>query len=462
MTTKSMKSIGLAFFLILSVSAPYSTKPIAPVPSSIYTMNLDQINSVERALQSISITLSLANESKQKRTDLYQEFIKMALQDYSELMKILCPHDTASSYTFNEIDPIWLAGINANLQRQKDFLNRSQKDDSLPTFSQSLLLETEKKTLEKPNIVIGLSTNSGSHQIKSLLNFAGTSSTSASDSYNQKDTINVNSSPNLDQRLFILYHEFGHAVNDDIFNQIAIEDGKKNYADFFNNDPRILQIDHYTKLGIDLIDNSSNIGSTLQRTILRALTYQRLGNLILALTAPVKIPAKYIYAVIANKKTIHYSDFFDILKEFVEGFWSTSFWIPPTNAMTLSKYTYLRSTEKCADLFALEHLYERNFINAILRWVEYIISCGKDNNELCPTDAQYIISTDIDDDGKQDEHPSDIERAVYALGFLAAHGIDINKALRDYEAHGQCIDGESIKAVVDHLQSKKCPATSNA
>lgn len=461
---KSIKSIGLSFLLIISALTPCSIKSIAPIPSSIYTMNLQQVNATENILNSLSATLALAGEAKQKDDlYLYLEFVQMTLEKYSGLMKILFPHTNPTSYSFNEIDSSWLAEVNANLQQQKDFLDRSEPDDRLPTFSQSLLLEIEKKIIENPNIMIGLSAGSGSHQIKSLLNFFKEPN---SDYFNQKNKINVTRLPNLDQRLFILYHEFGHAMNHDAFNGIAIRDGKKNYDDFFINDPRILHIDHYTQLGIKLIDSSSSIGSVI-KNVLSELKLRPLMNIIQALIAPIAIPAGYIYYLVKGNKSIHDSTFCYILKEFVKEFHSsgsskTPFWIPPTNTMALSKYTYLRNTEKCADLFALEHLYEQNFIHAILRWVEYLVSCGKDHNELCPPDQQYVISANQNNDGTQDEHPSHIERALYALGFLAAHGIDINKALRDYEVHGQCVDGENMKAVVSHLQSNKCPAANNA
>jgi hypothetical protein len=117
----------------------------------------------------------------------------------------------------------------------------------------------------------------------------------------------------------------------------------------------------------------------------------------------------------------------------------------------LQFYLFSRRSEQFADLFALQRLHEQNKLQTIMRWIEYTVSCNN-HTELCTLPELYIVSENYLD-GTQDKHPSNIERAVYIIGFLAAHGIDVNQALRDYEANGTCVDGENLGAMLQYLNT---------
>ncbi len=56
----------------------------------------------------------------------------------------------------------------------------------------------------------------------------------------------------------------------------------------------------------------------------------------------------------------------------------------------------------------------------------------------------YGTSLYVTAQGEKDEHPSDIERALYRAGFLADHGVDVNKALQEWETEGICVDAEIL------------------
>ena len=130
------------------------------------------------------------------------------------------------------------------------------------------------------------------------------------------------------------------------------------------------------------------------------------------------------------------------------------FYVPLFDEKNSQEYTFRRVKEKRADLFALEHLVKQGLINPILDFVYYLTSQRfEDWTSLMLLHLPGMPFTiNI---GMIDEHPSHIERALYCLGFLAAHGVDINKALRDYEAHGTCVDGENLKLMVDYLKPQK-------
>lgn len=102
------------------------------------------------------------------------------------------------------------------------------------------------------------------------------------------------------------------------------------------------------------------------------------------------------------------------------------FYKAPENQLKKGASMLHHAHEKRADLVELQKLFEHNYIDAILQEIEF-----------------YGFSQYQKKLGGNAEHPSDIERALYMAGFLAAHAIDVNSALRKREERGTCISSES-------------------
>lgn len=237
------------------------------------------------------------------------------------------------------------------------------------TFAQEIMFNHAKKQANLESAMFKLINNNAAK----IRSYKGT----------KINTLFMINSPNLDDRLFALYHELGHKAN------ISLE-----------------SVDQYLVLGQAAIDNSSNIGSLIKR----ALT------------------------VATENNSPH------------------QFWIPPTDQEALALYSLTRKNEQHADLYALHQLYAHGFMQTLLRWIEYLVSCNQ-HTRYCTLDELYIVSKNLPS-GKQDKHPSNIERAIYIVGFLASHGININAALLQYEAHGTCIDGENIPTMLGYLKAQ--------
>lgn len=308
------------------------------------------------------------------------------------------------------------------------------------TFAQAILFNEAKKKTYLPKTMFKL-INSTSAKIKIY-----TTANCA--------TIFILASPNLDNRLFTLYHELGHIMNP----------ARKQQARFSTDasfiEP-ITEIDYYLTMGQNVLDKSSAIGRLIKAAIEQAYSERSLEktlrDVIPSMFAPITILETYIAKYLQRAKMAP-----DVTLKQIGQFAFEAvrqqrifhpFWVQPHETDKLQAYLFSRNSEQYADLFALHKLFEHNHIQTILRWAEYFISCDN-HTELCSLPELYITSETYPD-GTQDKHPSNIERAIYIIGFLAAHGIDVNKALRDYEAHGICIDGENINAMLAYLKKQR-------
>jgi hypothetical protein len=101
------------------------------------------------------------------------------------------------------------------------------------------------------------------------------------------------------------------------------------------------------------------------------------------------------------------------------------FWIPPTDQKRYEDNLLRINIEREADLFALEKLFEQGHTGSILSLIEEY--------------SKYKV-TDVGETA----HPSAIEMALYASGFLIHKGCDINKELKSWESNEQKITSEDL------------------
>lgn len=109
----------------------------------------------------------------------------------------------------------------------------------------------------------------------------------------------------------------------------------------------------------------------------------------------------------------------------------TTFWNPPADQETYTQSLYQMNSEQRADLFELRELFKQNRIDTILSEIDYFALRE-------PTSEQHIVASE------DATHPSDVERALYMIGFLVEKGIDVNGAIRQYESEGICISREDL------------------
>lgn len=312
------------------------------------------------------------------------------------------------------------------------------------TLAQEILFNKANKQADVPKAVVKL-INGKSAKIKNY-------------QMANARTVFMMSTPNLDDRLFTLYHELGHAMD-------PVREQKAHLLTETLFTEPIPELDHYLTLGQKVLDRSSSIGSLIKDAIEQAHTERSLEktlrNVLSLMLAPVTILETFITKYLQDAKKTAAINLKQIGQFAIESVRQQRifhpFWTQPRTVDKLQSYLFWRRSEQFADLFALQRLYEQNKLQTIMRWIEYTISCNH-HTELCALPELYIVSETYPD-GTQDKHPSNIERAVYIIGFLAAHGVDVNRALRDYEANGTCIDGENLKMTLDYLKPQKCPAT---
>jgi hypothetical protein len=187
----------------------------------------------------------------------------------------------------------------------------------------------------------------------------------------------------LDFRLATVYHELGHITNKDSQNDQQITMGNKTYP-ILLNEPEFKadsqRLQKYLKLGKTAFDNSTSIGRHINKII-----------------------------------RTH-----------------TTFWNPPIEHKEYEKMNAWREEEKRADLFMMDKLFKQGEINAILSALDLPFI-----DESFINSPGYIVSS------PGTRHPSPIERGIYTAGFLKAHGIDVNKALKEREITGQCKPAEN-------------------
>lgn len=204
----------------------------------------------------------------------------------------------------------------------------------------------------------------------------------------EKGYIALCQTPDLDTRLASLYHEFGHLAHKDTQNAGLLNSRFATPGQFLDqNDVKhdLADMARYLKLGLATIPSLYKI------------------NLGKRLSARIALPEV--------QNALHQYH---------------SLWIPPTDPVKREKREYLRSTEKRADLFMLRELAKQKRFSAILREIE---TYGN-------TDWYFISNEQIY------SHPSDIERALYMIGFLIDQKIDVASLMEKWEKTGICIDAE--------------------
>lgn len=451
MKNKNIKIFSIAFMLGTAIS-PTLLKPTEPVPASIYSMNLEQINKTEtillklasqiiqlndflkshtyeqladhtiamtysslalEALATYDALISSMNSDNQTRNVILQKIIDLfGLTEASiSKLKYVVPFIIANRNKPNGIasfiDGAWLDKISIAVANQKHNLEKQHGECSRTSFTQELLLESLKKQVGAPLILAGLSCTPRTRHAVSF-----TSNSSKFDENAAKSLIDIVPSQDLGSRCFGVLHELGHVIHNDWFHGAQVDAGQKTATDFLesNDYKHDLQLaEKYLGLALKTLDNSSERGTVLKNCIHKAVTKQE------------------EYSKLGTSESL---------------FWRNEMLIDQEG---IQKHRYMRTKEMRADLFALDYLWSHGLKDIIVQIVyEWT------NNE---TDLNYIYTVALND-----EHPSNIERVLYMLGFLAAHEVDINKALRDYEAHGTCSNGEDLRVIIDQLKPQQCPA----
>lgn len=271
--------------------------------------------------------------------------------------------DEANS--LDEIDELWLGHIKETVEEilllEKTYL---------PTHAMQSLVNQARKVARYEDDVIALSSKD---------EFGG-----SSHKIGNKYFIEVCQTPDLDKRLFVVYHELAHLMhNDQERNKLVWFD--KIEPSVFLNEPSfktdLEKIHRYKKIGKNVLNNNSVVGRRLKEAL-------------------------------QNKTTL---------------------WIKPKDAAVRTKWMYFRGKEQRADLFAMKTLLEQGYLSSLLTMIEYW------GNPVSPEEYYVVAQFDFD------EHPSNVERALYFIGFLADRGFDVNKALVQWEIEGVCVSAEKNK-----------------
>lgn len=193
---------------------------------------------------------------------------------------------------------------------------------------------------------------------------------------------------NLDELLFHIYHELGHVKNNDT-DPIKIR--KKQYPAF--------EEEYYTTN-----NTIENFSKDFPKT-----------------NAHLELIRNYVDSA---KKELNSSS--DIGKRILSNISNiVQFWNAPNTAEQYIKTAIGRAIESRADLFACEHLFKQNKLDTLLYFIRAMGT------------ADYVISD-------YDEHPSHVERGLYIAGYLISKGIDINKALHEFEQNWQFRDARQF------------------
>ena len=306
------------------------------------------------------------------------EEYKQALADYNALRDY---YNLSHATSFNTIDMLWIiATFGKDLVKHKaTYLE--------PTKAQELLLQEAKNIIRlKNNIVL----------------ITGSSATGRT---------NISSIPylalcaelDLDMKLFALYHELGHIVHNDI-NLTDITDPRKRIIPWQDkrNDPAFIadiqRVKKYFQLGKYALNLSTSIGNNI---------YEHFKEI-----------------------NLHKSNY-----RFTIEYPEKQYWIDQgiVDTNKLDEIIYSRNIERRADLFAIEQLFALKQINAILSGIEHFVDKNMDD---------ILKQNTIEWLQEQTEHPLDLERALYMIGFLVDKGIDVNKAFQEWESHGICLNAE--------------------
>jgi hypothetical protein len=213
----------------------------------------------------------------------------------------------------------------------------------------------------------------------------------------------------LDTRLSTLYHVLGHLKHNDAATRRAVAAGMKgigsmrNQKDFIED---VKAIKNYMQLGWEAVPS-------LQATVLGRHLYSLLdyGN--------------------PHSEANMLMEKYGVL------------WDPPKEEEEKEQLSYSREVDERADLFALRELYKQGRMSAILTllWNHGM----SDFNSRTEPD---VIA------GTLSHNPSDVERALYTIGFLRAQGIDVPEVLYDWETKGTCTPVEEEHPIEAFLKEK--------
>lgn len=209
--------------------------------------------------------------------------------------------------------------------------------------------------------------------------------------------------PDIDYRLSALFHELGHVSHNDTKHDHLIKANEAKPKDFssqplFKAD--INDVMRYLQRGIEIVPTLKNttIGQKL---------------------------ATYLADPKVQKTFNQYG----------------MFWIPPDKPDEYQKTSYSRGQEQRADLFAVKNLLKHDMVSAILTEVDQRLFYSYEN--------PYLIARGLR------THPSDLERALYMLGFLADQGINLPELIYAWENEGVCTSGEENAAQSPSTHIKK-------
>ncbi len=197
--------------------------------------------------------------------------------------------------------------------------------------------------------------------------------------------------PDLDTRLFTLYHELGHIVHHDTEMAKSIISKEQDPIELINEPNFKADLDNtknYFALGLSTIPSLYNTkaGKELAEALSRTEAQE-------------------------------------VLKQY------SILWVPPEDPQSKNLVMWGRAKEQRADLFGLRTLLKLKNISSILTTIEhYALDKGSES---------YLVTQ-----GTADLHPSQVERAVYMIGFLASHGYNVNHELEEWEKRGVCLSGE--------------------
>lgn len=289
------------------------------------------------------------------------------LYPYNFLRELLGLVPASSIYG---IDRTWLKEVITEVEL--DLLIK-EKGVEIPTAMQKKLVDEGVRLAGLQEEVRALSTTKS---------FAGEAVTKPLKSY-----IIMCKTPDLDSRLYTLYHEIGHIVHGDtrdvdmqgFLNEPLVKSDQKDIKDYLELGIHTLPSFGHTKIGKILVE---------------------------ALAEPE-----------AQR----------VLKRY--GF----LWIPPEGEKNKLLSLYERTTEQRADLFALRQLLKLGEMSAILNFITILLSEEED-------EKPSIITI-----GLSDRHPSHVERALYIIGFLIAHEFNIATLINAWEQKGICQSGEVVK-----------------
>lgn len=215
-----------------------------------------------------------------------------------------------------------------------------------------------------------------------------------------RPAILFSSDPDKELWQAIVYHELGHLKNNDLLKaySLGLYNGKNGItyelSSSESNDLHEALIRKYLKKGLDIVPTlaSTHIGSALLK----------------------ETASEDCKKALKTRGRL---------------------WSSFTSDERTTEVVYSRKLEELADLFCLETLLKNNQLNIAFRYIqEYALHLLR-NSVTSAHDQQTIAYTIA---SEYDTYPSDTERALYGLGFLAEHVSDLSDKLIEWEQKALC------------------------